>query len=41
MDERLKIIKAKYLELEQDLANPDILSDFQKLKELSKKKSYL
>ena len=41
MDERLKIIKAKYLELEQDLANPDILSDFQKLKELSKQKSDL
>ena len=41
MDERLKIIKDKYLELEQDLANPEILSDFQKLKELSKQKSDL
>ena len=41
MDERLKIIKEKYLELEKELTNPDILSDFQKLKDLSKQKSDL
>lgn len=41
MDERLKIIKEKYLELERELSNPDVLSDFQKLKELSKQKSDL
>jgi len=41
MDERLKIIKDKYLELEQELTNPDVLSDFQKLKNLSKQKSDL
>ncbi len=39
MDERLKIIKDKYLELERELANPEVLSDFQKLKDLSKQKS--
>jgi peptide chain release factor 1 len=41
MDERLKIIKDKYIELESQLTNPDILSDFQKLKTLSKQKSDL
>ena len=41
MEERLKIIKDKYLELEQELSNPEVLSDFQKLKELSKQKSDL
>ncbi len=41
MDERLKIIKEKYVELERELANPDVLSDFQKLKSLSKQKSDL
>lgn len=41
MDERLKIIKEKYVELERELSNPDVLSDFQKLKELSKQKSDL
>ena len=41
MEERLKIIKEKYLELEKELTNPEILSDFQKLKELSKQKSDL
>lgn len=41
MDERLRIIKEKYQELEQELSKPEVLSDFQKLKELSKQKSEL
>ena len=41
MDERLKIIKEKYLELSEELTSPDVLSDFQKLKDLSKQKSDL
>lgn len=41
MDERLKIIKEKYVELTNRLADPDVLSDFQKLKDLSKQKSDL
>lgn len=41
MEERLKIIKDKFLELEQELTNPDVLSDFQKLRNLSKQKSDL
>jgi len=41
MDERLKIIKDKYVELEAELAKPDVLSDFQKLRNLSKQKSDL
>ena len=41
MEERLKIIKEKYLELEALLSDPEVLSDFQKLKELSKQKSDL
>ena len=41
MDERLKIIKNRYSEIQEALANPDILSDFQKLRELSKQKSDL
>jgi len=41
MDERLKIIKDKYVELEAELAKPDVLSDFQKLINLSKQKSDL
>lgn len=41
MDERLKIIKEKYVELEKELSTPEVLSDFQKLKELSKQKSDL
>ena len=41
MDERLKIIKEKYVELERELATPEVLSDFQRLKELSKQKSDL
>lgn len=41
MEERLRIIKEKYLELEKELSNPEVLSDFQKLKELSKHKSEL
>lgn len=41
MDERLKIIKEKYIELEKELSTPEVLSDFHKLKELSKQKSDL
>ena len=41
MDERLKIIKEKYEDLEKELSNPEVLSDFQKLKNLSKQKSEL
>ncbi len=41
MEERLQIIKEKYKELEQELSNPEVLNDFQKLKELSKQKSEL
>lgn len=41
MEERLKIIKEKYEELEKELSNPAVLSDFQKLKTLSKQKSDL
>ena len=41
MDERLRIIKAKYLELENDLSKPEVFNDFQKLKDLSKQKSDL
>lgn len=41
MDERLKIIKNKYKDLEEELSNPEVLSDFQKLKNLSKQKSDL
>ncbi len=41
MDERLKIIKEKFVELEAELAKPEVLSDFQKVKELSKQKSDL
>lgn len=41
MEERLKIIKEKYVELERELATPEVLSDFQRLKELSKQKSDL
>lgn len=41
MDERLKNIKEKYLELERDLSSPEVLNDFQKLKSLSKQKSDL
>ena len=41
MDERLKIIKGKYEELNETLSQPEILSDFQKLRELSKQKSDL
>lgn len=41
MDERLKIIKEKFEELERELAQPEVLSDFQKLKDLSKQKSDL
>lgn len=41
MDERLKIIKEKYAELETELSNPEVISDFHKLKTLSKEKSDL
>ena len=41
MDERLKIIKEKYDDLEKELSNPEVLSDFQKLKNFSKQKSEL
>lgn len=41
MDERLKIIKDKFVELESELSKPEVLSDFQKLKTLSKQKSDL
>ena len=41
MEERLQIIKEKYLELEKELSKPEVLSDFQKLKDLSKQKSEL
>lgn len=41
MDERLKIIKDKFEELDRELAKPEVLSDFQKLKDLSKQRSDL
>ena len=41
MNERLKIIRDKYVELEKELSDPAVLSDFQKLKDLSKQKSDL
>lgn len=41
MIERLNIIEARYKELETMLANPDILSDYNKMKSLSKEKSSL
>ncbi len=39
MDEKLKSIKEKYLELEKKLSNPEILNDYKKLKTISKQKS--
>ncbi len=41
MDERLRVIKEKYIALERELATPEVLNDFQKLKELSKQHSDL
>ncbi len=41
MIERLNIIETRYKELETMLANPDILSDYNKMKSLSKEKSSL
>ncbi len=41
MDERLKIIKEKFEEIEVKLGSPEVLSDFNKLRELSKQKSDL
>ena len=41
MFERLKVISSKYQELQTALANPEIISDYNKLKELSKESSDL
>ncbi len=41
MFERLKVISSKYQELQTALANPKIISDYNKLKELSKESSDL
>lgn len=41
MIERLNIIETRYKELDSMLANPDILSDYNKMKSLSKEKSSL
>lgn len=41
MIERLNIIEARYKELDTMLANPDVLSDYNKMKSLSKEKSSL
>ena len=41
MFERLEAIKAKYQELQQDLTNPEIMSDYNKVKNLSKEASDL
>ncbi len=41
MDERLKIIKNKYEELNEELSKPEVLSDFNKLRDLSKQKTDL
>lgn len=41
MIERLNIIEARYKELEEMLADPNILSDYNKMKSLSKEKSSL
>lgn len=41
MIERLNIIEARYKELEELLTNPDVLSDYNKMKSLSKEKSSL
>lgn len=41
MIERLELIKARYNELESELQNPEIMSDYSKLKKLSKEHSDL
>lgn len=41
MFNRLDAIEEKYNELTKDLANPEILNDFNKVKELSKEQSDL
>ncbi len=41
MIERLNIIEARYHELEIELTNPEVLSDYNKMKTLSKEKSSL
>ncbi len=41
MKERLESIKNRYLELSEELMNPEIMSDFNKLKKLSKEQSDL
>lgn len=41
MDERLAIIKKKYEDITEELSKPEVLSDFQKLRDLSKQKSDL
>ncbi len=41
MIERLNIIEARFAELERELVNPDVLSDYNKMKSLSKEKSSL
>ncbi len=41
MIERLNIIETRYHELEKELTNPEVLSDYSKMKTLSKEKSSL
>lgn len=41
MIERLDIIEARFAELEKELVNPEVLSDYNKMKSLSKEKSSL
>ena len=41
MFERLEAIKEKYEELQHDLTNPEIMSDYNKVKSLSKEASDL
>ena len=41
MKERLESIKERYQEITNELTNPEIMSDFQKIKKLSKDKIYL
>lgn len=41
MEERLKFIEEKYQSLNEELAKPDVLSDYNKMKKLSQEKSSL
>ena len=41
MKERLEIIETRYNEIEKELTNPEVLSDYNKMKSLSKEKSDL